>query len=131
MSKTELRIIWCGILIAIAAIAFPPFGYNRYEEILYNSSAQGLDRSSKIETAPWECVGLSFILSPPHATRILKMQDPSSKDIDVFGFTKPYVRIMPHVLLAEIAVIALVSAGAFITARKRSGSKVKRQLTLN
>ena|ERR1051325_634065 len=106
MSKRQLVVLQSGILAIIFAILFPPYGYSRWTLTTYTADLKGV---YEIETnnSPWQHVGYAFILSAPPASPLSSLDRERSYDTDI--------KISGHVLAAEIAVIVLLTAGAFIT----------------
>jgi hypothetical protein len=108
MTKRQLVVLQCSILALIVAILFPPYGYSRWVETRFPNSETG-QTSVEVKTHndSWQQVGYSFILSAPPA--------PSFTGWHEHTYSEAEVKIAGHVLAAEIAIIVLLTTGAFIT----------------
>ena len=120
MNKRQMIALQCGILATIVAILFPPWGYKRYS---WKNTPSGIEAQRGVKYSEgtngvdWHYIGYSFILSPPP-------EDPEFKKVNDFSlrtFPKKSLylanaesKIAGHVLAAEIAVIVLLTAGAYI-----------------
>jgi hypothetical protein len=109
MSKRQLIVIELGIIVAIVAILFPPYGFNRYVETVYTADRMGIYQINTND-CPWQNVGYALIFSHPPKSPFLSDSE-RNYDTDM--------RIGGHILAAELAVIALSTAGMFLWFQKR------------
>ena len=117
MNKRQLVALQCSILAIVGAILFPPFGYDRY--VTMTIPSHSFDAIYTTNNVAWRCVGHGFIfgLSKPPYDEELHKQDMEAKKqtgADIL-LSNPEIKIAGHVLAAEIAVIALLTAGAYVT----------------
>jgi len=121
MTKPQLIALQCGILAVIVAILFPPYGYERVVSGYFPPAKViqlGASYSETTNAVPWRYVGHSFILSTPLRDGALewRSKETEGKWLEAGkSVYHPEIKIGGHVLTAEIAVIVLLTAGAFIT----------------
>lgn len=121
MNIRQLIALQCGILAAVAAILFPPYGYDRVVSINFPSGKEiqlGPTVFEPTNACPWRYVRHSFILSTP--TRDEALDGRNKEDNENWPETgksifRPEIKIAGHVLAAEVAVVVLLTTGTFIT----------------
>jgi tetratricopeptide (TPR) repeat protein len=118
MNKRQLIALQWGMLAIVAAVLFPPYGYERVVFTVFPPPDLAPSEVFHFtNSCPWKYAGHAFILSPPPTDKAL---DNRIKDIEAkhpqLGktYTQYEMKIAGHVLAAEIAGIALLTAGVFI-----------------
>jgi hypothetical protein len=137
MSRAQLQILWCGILAVVAAVVFPPYGYDHVLSISSYAPRENqwmdgarASRDVRKSIGSWRYLGHSFILASAFtdhgkdklnkmlAEKAQKAADPSIANAILSAISTPTVSIGWHIIFAEIVVISLLTGGGFITTRR-------------
>ena len=125
MSKTELLVLWGGILATVAAILFPPYGYNRIENFHFLPPVElsaGMKSTDEISSCNYRYVCNAFILSAfpgdPLDDQVTAEMNKGALSGESY-VSRPQMEIAWHIFAAEFCIIMLLTTGAFITVRKK------------